>query len=108
MRNLEGEGFCLSDMVDIFDAGPVMTCARDDIRTIKASRRATIAAVTDQKFESPLFMLGTTRADFRACKAQVDASASLGSVRITGESAAALRVHVGDTIRLVELFSNAV
>jgi arginine N-succinyltransferase len=105
VQNLEAEGFTNSGMVDIFDAGPVVSCARDEIRSIKQSRRAKIAAVTDQKLDSPICMLGTTRADFRACKGPVDASHPEG-VRITGESAAALRVHVGDTIRFVELYAH--
>src|SRR5262249_55474506 len=105
VQNLEAEGFTNSGMVDIFDAGPVGSCARDEIRSIKQSRRAKLAAVTDQKLDSPICMLGTTRADFRACKGPVDASHPEG-VRITGESAAALRVHVGDTIRFVELYAH--
>ena len=88
-------------MVDIFDAGPVMSCSRDEIRTVKNSRRATIASVTDQKIESADFMIGTTRADFRACKCALDTNHPEG-LRITSECAAALRVHVGDTIRFVE------
>jgi arginine N-succinyltransferase len=104
VENLRLEGFVQSDMVDIFDAGPVMGCARDEIRTIKQSRRAPIAAVTDQKINSAMYMIGTTRPDFRACKGEVDTSHPQG-VRISGQAAAALKVHVGDTIRFVELFA---
>src|SRR4051794_4388874 len=60
VKNLEEEGFVFSGMVDIFDAGPVVSCQRDDVRTIKKSRPAKIAAVTDQKLTSPLFMIGTS------------------------------------------------
>ena len=104
VTNLEHEGFTMSGMVDIFDAGPVMSCARDEIRTIKTSRRAKVAAVTDQKLESALFMIGTTRPDFRACCGPLDPSHPEG-VRLSGECAAALRVHVGDMVRFVELFA---
>jgi arginine N-succinyltransferase len=102
VKNLQEEGFTISDRVDIFDAGPVMTCARDEIRTIKNSRRVRIAAVTDQPIASGGFLLGTTRSDFRATSGPVDTNGPEG-VRITGETAAALRVHVGDMIRIVEL-----
>lgn len=104
LTNLQAEGFVFSGMVDIFDAGPVVSCQRDDVRTIRESRRARIAAVTDQKLDSPIYMIGTTKQDFRACKGQIDISHDEG-VRISGETAAALRVHVGDTIRFVKLFA---
>lgn len=102
VQNLMAEGFAYSPMVDIFDAGPVMSCARDEIRTVKQSRRAKIAAVTDQPIESPPFMIGSTRSDFRACKGAIDTKNAAG-IRISGETAAALKVHVGDTVRFVEL-----
>ncbi|HVT90993.1 MAG TPA: arginine N-succinyltransferase [Tepidisphaeraceae bacterium] len=102
VENLQVEGFTYSPMVDIFDAGPVVSCARDDIRTIKQSRRERIAAVSEQPVDSPLYMIGTTRSDFRACKATIDTSGNDG-LRITREAAQALRVGVGDAVRFVEL-----
>jgi len=33
VKNLQSEGFRFSDMVDIFDAGPIIVCERDSIRT---------------------------------------------------------------------------
>lgn len=102
-KNLEEEGFTFAGLVDIFDAGPVVSCARDEIRAIKQSRVATIEAVTDQKLTGPVYMIGTTRPDFRAVKAELDASNPEG-IRITGATSAALKVHVGDAIRFVELY----
>jgi arginine N-succinyltransferase len=104
VKNLEEEGFKLNGMVDIFDAGPVVSCARDEIRTVKQSRRAIIAAVTDQKISSPQFMIGSMRPEFRACKAEVDTSHPQG-LRISGDVSAALKVHVGDTVRIVEFLA---
>ena len=43
VKNLEAEGFRFHRMVDIFDAGPVLSCPRDEIRTVSQSRRATVA-----------------------------------------------------------------
>jgi arginine N-succinyltransferase len=102
VTNLEEEGFTFSGVVDIFDAGPVMTCARDEIRAIKKNRRATIAAITDQKIESTDFMISTTQSEFRACKGPVDENHPEG-VRIGSQCAEALKVQVGDAIRFVEL-----
>ncbi len=39
---LEKEGFREIGLVDVFDAGPTMTCRRDDIRTVRDSRRKAV------------------------------------------------------------------
>jgi arginine N-succinyltransferase len=102
MTNLQEEGFVFNNMVDIFDAGPVVSCARDEIRSIKFSRRAMVAAVTDQPIDSVRFMVCTTRGEFRACVGRIDTQHPEG-IRIPGDMAAALKVHVGDAVRIVEL-----
>jgi arginine N-succinyltransferase len=102
VRNLETEGFRFSDMVDIFDAGPLMSCPRDEIRTVRQSRRVVIAGISDAPLTATEHLIGTTTERFRACKGPVDASSREG-VRITSECAQALNVTVGDPLRIVEL-----
>lgn len=49
---LEWEGFSFSNVVDIFDGGPLMSVQRDNIRTLRESKRVKIepaAAVTGAK-----------------------------------------------------------
>jgi arginine N-succinyltransferase len=43
---LQAEGFELTDMVDIFDAGPVLRCAVSKVRSIRDSIKATITALS--------------------------------------------------------------
>lgn len=43
-RLLEWEGFAFSNVVDIFDAGPLMSVKRDNIRTLRESKRRRVAA----------------------------------------------------------------
>jgi arginine N-succinyltransferase len=102
VKNLEGEGFRFANMVDIFDAGPVMSCARDEIRTVKQSRRATVSAIVDYEIAGPMFMIGTTTTGFRAARGPVEKRDG-DRIRITAETAAALQVHVGEPVRIVEL-----
>jgi arginine N-succinyltransferase len=102
VRNLEAEGFVFAGRVDIFDAGPVMSCERDQIRTVKQSRRGTVARITDAPMESPIYMIGTTGTDFRACKSVIEINAD-GSVRLPDATAAALNVRIGDPVRYVTL-----
>lgn len=102
VKNLEGEGFKFANMVDIFDAGPVMIAQRDEIRTVKQSRRATVSAIVDYEIAAPTFMIGTTGTNFRAARGPVEKRDG-DRVRITAETAAALQIHVGEPVRIVEL-----
>jgi arginine N-succinyltransferase len=101
VKNLEAEGFRFANMVDIFDAGPVVSCPRDEIRTVRESRRAVVAAISDEPIDSPAYMIGTTTERFRACKGPVELSRA--SVRIGADLAAALELNVGDAVRVVEM-----
>ncbi len=49
---LKNEGFTETDMVDIFDAGPVIRCATEQIKAVRRCRKVTVAQVLD-KIETP-------------------------------------------------------
>jgi len=107
VTNLEAEGFKFNNQVDIFDAGPVMSCARDEIRTVKRSRSGVVVAMSEGEFEGATFIMGTTSENFRACKGAIDEKDPGGGVRISQACASALQVNVGDRIRYVELEATA-
>ncbi len=46
-RLLEWEGFAFSNVVDIFDGGPLVNASRDNIRTLREARRLRLAPKTD-------------------------------------------------------------
>ena len=46
-RLLEWEGFAFSNVVDIFDGGPLMSARRDHIRTLRESRRMRVEVISD-------------------------------------------------------------
>ena len=102
VRNLESEGFRFHGMVDIFDAGPVMSCPRDEIRTVRQSRRTVVAAVSEGEVIGTEHMIGTTTVDFRACVGPVDRGRE--GIRLAAETASVLGVSVGDAVRIVELY----
>lgn len=102
VKNLEAEGFKFANMVDIFDAGPVLSCPRDEIRTIKQSRRATVAGIVDAEFTSPTFLIGNGRVEFRACKGPIEV-VDEQNIRLTRACAKVLKVDVGDQVRFCEL-----
>lgn len=102
MKNLEDEGFKFSRMVDIFDAGPVVSCPRDEIRSVRESKRANIIELTE-RIDSPTHLLSTTADNFRACKGPLQQRE--GGVVITRGCADALGVRIGDALRFVEMRS---
>ena len=100
VKNLEREGFTFAHMVDIFDAGPVYSADREQIRTVKRSHRATVASVTDSPIDSAIHMIATTTPDFRATRSPLEQTAE--GVKIPSSTAWALNVRPGDVVRFVE------
>jgi arginine N-succinyltransferase len=100
LKMLEGEGFRRSGLVDIFEGGPVMKCALNDIRSIRESVAAIISEIVHTPVESELFLISNGRQDFRACQGPVQLLPG-GTVRIGIQQAMALRLRIGDTVRFV-------
>lgn len=95
---LEAEGFTFSGMVDIFETGPILTCALADIGVCQRSRRVTVTDITNDWIGSTAHLIGTTHRDFRACRGAV-APLEEDGARIDRVTALALNVKLGDTIR---------
>ena len=103
-KMLSDEGFAFTGMIDIFEGGPVVSCRRDTIRTVRQSHRSTIVEVADHLAGSELEeqIIANTRRDFRVCKGQVEVNGDQG-VRITNQTALSLQAKVGDVVRHVSL-----
>ncbi|MEO7277663.1 MAG: arginine N-succinyltransferase [Sphingomicrobium sp.] len=99
LRMLEQEGFVFDRYVDIFDGGPTVIAATDQIRTIRESREQTVCEIGDG---GPLKVLAASGRlkDFRACFASVKNIPKKG-VRIDREAAELLEIAVGDPIAMV-------
>ncbi len=94
---LETEGFRFSGLIDIFDAGPTVSCRRDDIRTVKDARERRVE-VRDS-VEGALALISTSEVKrFRAVRAPVEVTED--KVRIDTATARALRVETGDKLRV--------
>jgi arginine N-succinyltransferase len=94
---LEREGFKINGLVDIFDAGATMTCARDEIRTVRDSQRLRVQI--EKKVDAgPALVSVDALAKFRA----VRAPAAIDEERVVlGEDAAeVLRVKDEDLVRI--------
>src|SRR5690606_36963708 len=97
---LEQEGFKFSGLVGIFEPGPVLIADVDNIRAIKESVVGRIEEIEDKNFNSEPFIISRTSSPFKAALGEVIELPS-GGYKISGVTAAALKLRIGDTIRFV-------
>lgn len=97
---IEREGFHFSSYVDLFDGGPTMRCQFKNIRSVKNSRVAQVSAIVPE-VNSDLYIIGTRQLDYRCVLAGLRMNED-GSVNITEETAQALNVAEGDSLRFIE------
>jgi arginine N-succinyltransferase len=94
---LEREGFERSGLVDIFDGGPTMTCARDNVATIRNAREYRVEV--DATVQGDLALVATPGIqDFRCVRAAAIREGEVAA--ITPETARALGVETGSRIRV--------
>jgi arginine N-succinyltransferase len=96
---LQAEGFTLNGVVDIFDAGPVVQCELNKIRTIRQSQKTVVAEIGQIDSDSLPMIVTNTRQAFRACIAFVKITGS--GARLDPSTAAALNLKPGDSVRIV-------
>jgi arginine N-succinyltransferase len=96
---LIAEGFEWDQYIDIFDGGPLVDAKTNQIRTIRESRVKRVFAIGDVENGETLLMAAHAVSGFRCVreKAQVDGD----SLIISKETAKALNVKVGDSVRCV-------
>jgi arginine N-succinyltransferase len=94
---LEAEGFKRNGVVDIFDAGPVVSCELKKIRAIADSKITTIESIenTHDTADRNLHILSNTQQDFRAVLGYFSGN------QLDPQTAAALNVKAGDTVRFI-------
>ncbi|NJC41859.1 arginine N-succinyltransferase [Brevundimonas alba] len=98
MALLESEGFRPNGLVDIFDAGPTVCCDRDHIRTVRDARRLTARIADEVEAELPALISTDSVSAFRAVRQR--AAVEGDAVTLNRETADALKVRAGDTVRV--------
>ncbi len=99
-RLLEQEGLRYEGLVDIFDAGPVIECAVEDVSAIRRSRRLA-TRVGPRVGETRWLVSNTGFADFRALL--VEGGPEGDAFGLPESVLAALGVKSGDPVRAVAL-----
>lgn len=98
-RILEKEGFRFQNYVDIFDAGPTLEVHLGDIRTVRDSRRAAVAAGEPAPQGEWHLIANTHRERFRCTRAPLPPAVD-GQVALPASVRAALEVDTGEPVRI--------
>jgi arginine N-succinyltransferase len=95
---LEREGFRETGLIDIFDAGPTVACPRDEIRTLKESRRLRLKLASE--VEDAVMGLAAVDAirDYRAVRSAMRIDGE--SVVLPRQSAELLKLKEGAVVRI--------
>ncbi|KVV58018.1 arginine N-succinyltransferase [Burkholderia territorii] len=102
-KMLEAEGLRYQNHVDIFDAGPVLECHVNDLRTVRESVVVPVAiGVPDASENAPKSLVSNTSlGDFRVGVAP--GVVANGAFVLSADDAAALDVTAGDPVRVLPL-----
>ncbi|QDU35450.1 Arginine N-succinyltransferase [Poriferisphaera corsica] len=118
-KMLLSEGFRFIDLVDIFDAGPSMQASRDTIRTVRESAHFTIKDIApvsspellgrhldqpDSPRKNNTLIIATFTPTFIATLTQAQIIKGKRGIRIPLETAQALNIDIGDTVRLAPIY----
>ncbi|MBY5993063.1 arginine N-succinyltransferase [Ferrimonas balearica] len=100
---LEAEGFRCRGYVDIFDAGPTVECARDQIRSVRKVNRYTLVVDDAQTPGDECIISNGRLPDYRVLRASALRDEQRGEVRLNQAAADALMVKAGDPLYLLPL-----
>jgi arginine N-succinyltransferase len=109
IRLLESEGFCRSDYVDIFDAGPTIFAQRQHIKTINQSRKLQVTIVDDQNgsaddsssMQQKYLVCNTKVEGFRAIQIPLQLCDNDSHAILTSTLASHLGVSDNDWLRVI-------
>jgi len=96
MKMLEQEGFRYDSYIDIFDGGPTLAVATDELRTIRESRELVYGETSDAIAGDPQIVAAGHLGDFVACYGKIEVVAD-GSAKLDPDSAKMLGIEPGQT-----------
>jgi arginine N-succinyltransferase len=96
MKMLEREGFHYDNYIDIFDGGPTLSAATDQIRTVREAREVTLAEVSEDIDAEPLMVAAGKLTGFVACYACVGIQED-GTATMDAKGAELLGIEPGAT-----------
>lgn len=101
MRILQSQRFELCDMVDLFEAGPIMQSPLRNIHAVSESKLYKINKIERMTNEPARYLISNTRIYFRVTRGNVIFQGN--EVQLPVEIADALQVDTGDQVRIYPL-----
>jgi arginine N-succinyltransferase len=106
LRLLQQEGFRITDLIDVFDAGPKVNAPVDDIRTVQEARFARVGSVVSEmdrilvegtRSDEPVFLMSNGKLEnFRSCMGYLDVDGD--TITLSRSYATLLNVKAGDVM----------
>jgi arginine N-succinyltransferase len=97
MKMLENEGFRYDCYVDIFDGGPTMSAATDQVRTIRDAQALTVSNIGDCAEGERMMLAAGRLTEFVACYGMLHHQPD-GTAAIDRRTAELLKVQTGDSL----------
>ncbi len=97
LRLLEAEGFKYNRYIDIFDGGPLVSCAVSDIKTLKDSNRAALTPGAPGESARSGLLSNDRFGDFRCVQAEFEVTEA--GLLVCDEARRALDAIDGETLR---------
>lgn len=104
MKMLSEQGFQWNMHIDTFDAGPLIFCNTNEIRTIAQSRVARIKSISNVQSNAKHCLVATHKQSFRSCYGNIELLDD-NDVTIDETAACCLNVQTGHQIRFIPLKS---
>lgn len=101
MKMLEREGFSFDGYIDIFDGGPTMAAATDDIRTVRQANEHVLAGLSDAHDGRDAMLAAGRLKDFAACYGHLRALPD-GRATLDPASARLLGIAPGDSFLAID------
>lgn len=102
LQMLQAEGFEITDLIDIFDGGPVVQCARDDIKAVNRCKERLVTKVREIVNPQACIVINQTNG-FCASLAQVEYTSD-EAVAIDLVAAKATSTQAGQKVRCMPLY----
>jgi arginine N-succinyltransferase len=101
MKMLEREGFSHDGYIDIFDGGPTMAAATDEIRTIRQSHEQVLTGISDERNGRNAMLAAGRLKGFTACYGHLRTLPD-GSATLDPASARHLGISPGDLFLAID------
>lgn len=103
LKMLESQGFKFKDEIDIFDGGPRIFAKTSKIKVVRKSVTGYVKKIVDEPLNShKKYLVSNEKLDFRAGLINLKFQGK-SEVDIARSDAEALRLHVGDKVRYIDI-----